>query len=150
MDRKRAGVLLTVTANLGVLGGLVFVGFELRQNTQQLRSEASSAITDAVNQMNESVYGDPELADILIRGEADFDSLDPVERRRFSTFQFSRLNIAIYVEDLAEEGVADISWDYIGVLADQFSTQPGLRQFLTSIEDVWVGSPDLYNRLAGR
>ena len=150
MDRKRAGVLVTIIANLGVLGGLIFVGLELRQNTQQLRSEASSAITESVNQMNGSVYGDPELVDILIRGEADFDSLDPVERRRFSAFQFSRLNIAIYVEDLAEEGIADVSFDYIDALATEFGTQPGLRQFLTSIEDVWAGSPDLYDRLSGR
>ena len=35
INRDRLNWWLTVLANLGVLGGLVFVGLEVRQNTTQ-------------------------------------------------------------------------------------------------------------------
>ena len=38
MDRDRLNWWLTILANVGMLGGIVFVGFEIRQNTSQLRA----------------------------------------------------------------------------------------------------------------
>ena len=71
---------LNLLANLAVLGGLVFVGLEIRQNTSQLRTDASYSITAAVNEVNAGLYGDPELTELLLRGEADLGALDAIER----------------------------------------------------------------------
>ena len=71
MDRDRLNWWLTILANVGMLGGLVFVGFEIRQNTSQLRAEASSSITASVNELNAGLYGDSDLAELVFRGEAD-------------------------------------------------------------------------------
>ncbi len=75
MDRDRLNWWLTLLANLGVLGGLVFVGFEIRQTTSQLRADASYSITASVNELNAGLYGDPELAELVFRGEADLGAL---------------------------------------------------------------------------
>ena len=75
VDRQRLNSWITLLANLGVLGGLVFVGLEIQQNTSQLRADASQAITESVNQLNAGVYGDPTLADVLLRGEQDLGHL---------------------------------------------------------------------------
>lgn len=51
MSRESWNWWLTLLANVGVLGGLVFVGLEIRQNTSQLRTEASYSITESVNEL---------------------------------------------------------------------------------------------------
>jgi hypothetical protein len=66
MKRKDVNLWLSSITNIGVLFGLVFVGYEIRQNTVQLRAESSQSITEGVNALNAGVYSDPELAKLLI------------------------------------------------------------------------------------
>lgn len=150
MNRERINWWLTLLANLGVLGGLVFVGLEIRQNTSQLRADASRSITEMVNQMNAGIYGDSALADILLRGEQDLAALASVERSRFEVFQYSRLNVAEYILDLESEGVSDLNFRYVDFTVNQYLTKPGLQQFARSIRDTWAGSDELYSRLIGQ
>jgi hypothetical protein len=60
MNRKNLSWWLSAVANLGVIGGLVFVGYEVRQNTAQLRADSSRSITETVNALNEGLYSNPE------------------------------------------------------------------------------------------
>ena len=149
MNRESLTWWLTLLANLGVLGGLVFVGLELRQNTSQLRTEGAHSVTEIVNSLNAGVYSDPSLADLIIRGSADLSSLDPVERERFDRFQFSRLNIAEYMLDLEREGVADLNFSYSEAVIRDFNTRPGLRAFIREYQAGYVGSEELLELLLG-
>jgi hypothetical protein len=149
MDRDSFSWWLTLLANVGVLGGLVFVGFEIRQTTSQLRSNASYSITASVNELNTGLYGDPELAEIVVRGEADLGALTPIERKRFDLFEFSRLNIAEYVQDLEGEGVSDLNFRYVEWVVREFQSKPGLRAFIREYKDLYVGSDELLARLLG-
>jgi hypothetical protein len=147
MDRERANSWLTLLANLGVLGGLVFVGLEIRQNTSQLRADASYSITESVNQMNEGMYGDAALTELVLRGEQNLDALDAIDRTRFEYYQFSRLNLAEYILDLEAEGVADLNFRYVDYIVSDFRSKPGLQEFITSVGDSYAGSAELYSRL---
>ena len=149
MDRDRLNWWLTILANVGMLGGLVFVGFEIRQNTSQLRADASSSITASVNELNAGLYGDSDLAELVFRGEADLGALTPVERTRFDAYQFSRVNIAEYMQDLEREGVSDLNFRYVEWVVREFQTKPGLRAFIREYEDLYVGSDELLARLMG-
>jgi hypothetical protein len=140
---------LSLLANLAVLGGLVFVGLEIRQNTSQLRTDASYSITAAVNELNAGLYGDPGLTELVLRGEADLSALDPIERARFDAFQFARINIAEYIEDLEMEGVSNLSFRYAEFIVREFQTKPGLRAFIREHQNTYVGSEDLLARLLG-
>ena len=150
MDRDTLNWWLTLVANLGVLGGLVFVGFEVRQNTSQLRAEASHSITASVNEMNAGIYADSTLADLLLRGAQDLEALSAIERVRFDAFQFSRLNVAEYIQDLENEGISDLNFRFVDFVVRDFRTEPGLRAFIREIEDKYVGSEELLARLTGR
>ncbi len=149
MNRKNLNWWLSSITNVGVLFGLVFVGYEIRQNTVQLRAESSQSITESVNALNAGTYSDPELAELLIRGTEDLGALSPVERSRFDAYQFSRLNIAEYVLDLEREGVSDLNFRYVEWIVRQFNEKPGLRAFIREHEDTYVGSEDLLARLLG-
>ena len=147
MTKSNLPRVIGVFANVAVLGGLLFLGYETRQNTVQLRAAASYSITEGLNNLNSGIYGNRELADLVTRGEQDLSSLDPTELTQFSAFQFDRINLAIHVQVLEEEGVVNVQFPYIEFLVDEYHRKPGLQQFIVSVEDVWRGAPELYDRL---
>jgi hypothetical protein len=147
MDRENLNSWLSLIANIGVLGGLLFVGYEIRQNTVQLRAESSRSITESVNDLNIGIYSDSEFAAVLIKGTADREVLSPVERYQFDMYQFSRLNIAEYVLDLEREGVSDLNFRYVDWIVRDFNDRPGLRAFIRDHQETYVGSDELLARL---
>ena len=147
MNREALNWWLTLSANVGVLAGLVFVGLEIQQNTKQLQAEASFTLTEIVNEQNAGIYENAELAELLMRGEQDLATLNPVELKRFSAFQYSRLNTAEYMEDLRKRGLADFNFQYIESVVRQYHTRPGLQAFIRERRDTYVGSQELLARL---
>ena len=147
MDQKKLNWWLSLLGNLGVLGGLVFVGFEIRQNTSQLRAEASHSITASVNEMNAGIYSDSTLADLVLRGEQNLGALNATERFRINAFQFSRLNVAEYIQDLEAEGVQNLNFRFVEYIVREFRTKPGLQAFIREREDNYAGSEELLEQL---
>ena len=113
-----------------VVASLVFVGYEIRQNTSQLRTEAARSVTEMVNQLNAGIFSDAALTVIIEKVEQDIDSLDEIERAQFESFQFARLNIADYVMDLESEGVSGLSFRYVDYVVGDFNRKPGLQRRL--------------------
>ena len=141
------GKTITILANLGVLVGLVFVGFEVRQNTQESRAEGARSITESVNATNAGIYSDPGLAELIIRGKEDISSLDPVERERFDRWTFSRLNIAEYILDLERGGVSDLNFRFVESVVQDFNSSPGLSDWIREQANAYSGSEELLSRL---
>lgn len=139
--------IVSILANIAVFGGLVFLGYETRQNTIQLRAEASYAITEGLNFLNSGEYNNPQLADLLNRGQQDLSSLTEVERIQFFAYEFARVNLAIHVQILEQDGVSEVQFPYLEFLIKDFHSKPGLQQFLVEVKDVWVGAPELYEML---
>lgn len=150
MKTKRINKWITLIANLGVVGGLVFVGFEVQQNTTQIRAEASYSINESLSNLNSAIYNDSVFADIVVRGEERLSSLSPTEQRQFKVYQYDRINLAIYVLELEDDGLAQLHFPYVDRLAQDFHRSPGLQEFLVLVEDEWVGHPELYERLRNR
>jgi len=149
MNREKVNWWISLLANIGVLGGLIFVGYEIRQNTSQLRAEGSRSVTEMVNHLITTSSASAELTEILEKGAESFESLDPIERARFEAFQFARLNIADYIMDLEQEGVSNLSFRYVDFIVGEFNRKPGLQDFIRRHEKTFVGSPELLKRLLG-
>ena len=150
MIREQINSWVALIANLGVVGGLVFVGLEVQQNTTQIRAEASYSINEALGILNSAIYNDPVFADMVVRGEKSFSSLTEVEQRQFSAYQYDRVNLAIHVLTLEDEGLSEVHFPYVDRLAQDFHGSPGLQAFLVFVEDDWVGHRELYERLRKR
>ena len=75
-------------------------------------------------------------------------NLDPVERSRFQAFYLERVNLAVYVSNLEREDTTDVHIDYIGALAREIASYPGVGEFWESWRENWAGSDELYDRLA--
>lgn len=149
MGSDRLTWWVALVANLGVIGGLVFLGYEVRQNTSRMRAEASYSINEGLETLTAARYRDPVLVDILLRADDDLDSLNPVERAQFVAYQYARLNLADYVLTLEKEGISDVHIGYVEWTVRDFRHKPGPRKWIASIKETWAGSDELYARLTG-
>ena len=143
-DWKTIAELVGITA---VVASLVFVGYEIRQNTSQLRTDGARSVTEMVNHLNAGIFSDATLTEIVEKGMQNFESLDEIERAQFESFQFARLNIADYIMDLEQEGVSDLKFRYVDYVVSDFNKKPGLQIFIRAHAKTYVGSPVLLSRL---
>ena len=120
--------------------------FEINQNTSEMRDEASYSINDTLLQMNSSMSGDPLLVELVLRGEQDIESLNPVEKEQFAHYEFSRLNLCEYILRLEDEGLSDVHIKYVEHIVRQFNRRPGLSKWIASVDD-YAGTDEFYSRL---
>ena len=150
---ERINQWLMIGANVGVLIGIVFLAFEVRQNTAQMRAEASYSIHQDVQRLNESVYGDSDLSRLLIKADEHYAQLDADERSRVEAYYFSEINLADFVMGLEQEGLSDVLFRTQDVIIKKFGESPGRRAFIggtykrVSAEEIFVRSERLHNLL---
>jgi len=68
MDSDRLNRWMTLGANIGVLAGIIFLAFELRQNTVATQLEASSNFQDSFSEIELFIAGSPGFAELLKKG----------------------------------------------------------------------------------
>ncbi|MCP5265346.1 MAG: hypothetical protein H6934_04515 [Burkholderiaceae bacterium] len=80
---------LSVLANIadllaaaGVIGSLVFVAFEIRKSSEQARLSNWTAVLSSLREHKRRT-DDPYVADLIVRGRADFESLSEAEKLSF-------------------------------------------------------------------
>lgn len=65
-----------------VVASLIYVAQQLRQNTQMMRSSASAERVQRDAELSGQVSNSPEFAALWLKGGAEFESLNEVERLR--------------------------------------------------------------------
>jgi hypothetical protein len=76
-----------------ILASLVFVGYQIRQNTRALRATSHHAVSDSFNAINTLIAGDPRVARIWRLGLAGLDTLDEDERASFGFIALAYMRI---------------------------------------------------------
>ncbi|MEJ2238785.1 MAG: hypothetical protein P8X82_10850 [Gemmatimonadales bacterium] len=128
----RVNQWLTLAANIGVFAGIVFLVFEIQQNTAQMRAEAAYSIHEDAQRLNEAIYQDADFTDLIMRAEQSFASLDANEQRRAQAYFFSQLNLADFIMGLREEGISDVSYGFVDLRLKEFRSMPGRKEFIKS------------------
>ena len=62
MDSK---VIIEMASTGAILLGLIFVGLELKQNTEAVESQTSQGLLELANQANNQIASDRQLAELL-------------------------------------------------------------------------------------
>lgn len=83
MKSDAAKLIVEAGGAIAVLLGLVFVGLELRQNTEAVEAATFQALTDASSEYILSIASDAELTRIVTTGHADPAALNEQEYARF-------------------------------------------------------------------
>lgn len=85
---------LTLVANLGVIAGLVFLGYEVRQNTNIAMASAYRENVQDIAEWRELLITDPELSRLFrIYSEQGIEALDDGGRRRIGALVFNVMGI---------------------------------------------------------
>ncbi len=85
MKKFDIGKTIQIIANIGVIAGIFFVGFELQQNTVAVKSEASNGIQENNAAIYEVILSDP-MMDIYQRGMVNPADLTVLETGKFHAF----------------------------------------------------------------
>jgi hypothetical protein len=90
MEKIDLGQAITISANIGVIAGIVFLGFELRQNNRLIASEALAVRAS----MNQTGWGylveNPDLVALLVRDQ-NGESLTEEEQFRLNAMWMKNL-----------------------------------------------------------
>ena len=81
MKSKKVNRWITLVANAGVIGGLIFLGVEIQQNTNTTRATAIQEATNVARQQLLMLAMDPDLMRLVM---TDFDDLDELDQRRMA------------------------------------------------------------------
>jgi len=91
---NKANQWLALVANLGVIASLVFLGFEVRQNTNIARASAYRENIQDIAEWRALFIADPELARLYgIYSREGFEALDVTGRSRVSALVFNVMGV---------------------------------------------------------
>ena len=85
MNLRALNHWLTLAANVGVMVGIVFLAYELQQNTVATQLEAATSFQTSYSEIEVSIYGDHEFAALLVKGRED-RPVDEIEELRLQVF----------------------------------------------------------------
>ena len=67
MKKLDLGQTVTILANLGVIAGIVFLAYELRQNNALLRFESDLRLLENQSAAASNIIADPTLAEVFVK-----------------------------------------------------------------------------------
>jgi hypothetical protein len=85
MKKIDLGQTISIFANLGVIAGIAFLGYEMQQNTTALQSTAGQNINNQIAAIYE-IRMQPEQAAIILKGNNHPDELTPVEQIQYDSW----------------------------------------------------------------
>jgi hypothetical protein len=68
VNLERTNTWLSLASNIGVLAGIIFLGYELQQNTVATQLEATSNFQESFSEIELLIAENPEFADLLQKG----------------------------------------------------------------------------------
>ena len=140
MSLQDLGSLGEFIGAVAVIVSLIYVGVQVRQNTQSVRSSAfQAAIRDATDNIDQVVH-DPELNRIWLVGLRDLDSLSHEERYRFAGYMTSILRRYESLLYQTQQGTLDPgAWEGIRANLKNTFSHPGILAW-------WPRARHLFNR----
>ena len=114
MKKIDLGQTITILANIGVIAGIIFLAFELRQTRITLRDSSHLSSVQLSHDLAGRLW-EPGFALTYQAGLGDLSSLSPEQRSQFEAYVWQRLNLWEYAFYSHQRGAMDeeiwIGWD---------------------------------------
>ena len=104
MDLATLAQLGEFVGGFFVVVSLVYLAYQVRQNTKSLRAENYARVLDRLSTLQAHLSTDPELNRIVSGGALAPDTLSPADRVRLSWALFELLGAAEFVFHQAQDG----------------------------------------------
>lgn len=111
MTLEQYAYLGQIFAAIGVVVSLIYVARQLGQNTAMMRVAAASEAVERDFDMVSPMIRSQELAQVWIKGEAEFSSLEPADQTRLMFFERRAIVLWHHRFQLRQQHlVPDASW----------------------------------------
>jgi len=107
MNIERLSSWLQIAANLGILGGMVLVIFQLNQNSEILQAQMMSAESRSVIDQEMQIIGEQGAA-AWVSAMTDPTNVSPEHHRIMEAFFWSAVESWRHIEQLERLGLADV------------------------------------------
>ena len=116
MNTDQLNKWLTLAANLGVIAGIIFLAMEINQSNRVAIAANDIALRQSFATLNESIYGNRELMELLVKAretDAEFSNVEweillTYVARQFNTWgSYERAYLAGLTSEDAMEGTLD-------------------------------------------
>ena len=139
MTISELGSIGEFIASIVVLVTLVYLTFQVRQNTQAMRMSQSQEFIRWNTEMVEPLANDRAVAELWIAGGQNFDELDATDQQRIVLFEWRAISAWNHYFNMRNQGlVPDHLWSELLFL---FKTI-GERQ---AMQEAWVQWRDAYD-----
>ena len=111
-----------------VVASLVYVGRQLKQTTETMRQTAAGYYLNLQDRLCSDVASNREFAERWVRGAADFDSLDDVDKQRVILFEQRAIAAWNQLFLLRQDGlVPDSQWQELIFSVKHFGSRQSAR-----------------------
>ena len=145
MNWDAIGTIAEVAGAIAVVVTLLYLAIQIRQSTSATRAGTSAYIDSALARTVGPLRDDPGFAAVWLKGCKDLNSLDEIERLRFTSHLLDMLNLAEHVHQVEKQGLSGTHIDYISWVSLLYRDNPGIRSFLDLLDN--VGSAELTERI---
>ena len=122
-------------AVFAIIGSLVFVGIQVRQNTRATQAASHHAVSNSLNEINRLFIENAEVTKIWLAGLNNRQGLSPEERWRFDSMLRAYMHVCETMYIQADLGTGDKSI--------MFAEENGIRTVLASSgsREWWAENP---------
>ena len=110
MKKIDLGQTVQMVANFGVIGGLIFLGLEISQNTTQLSRGEMNATMEQYSSWRHTIAANVDLAEVWGTGHRDLTSLSATEQIRFELMLADSFWLNYQFWDRAQVGAISLNW----------------------------------------
>ncbi len=98
-----------IIAVFAIIGSLIFVGIQIRQNTRATRAASHHAVSNSLNDLNCMFAESGEVTRIWLAGQNDRQGLSPQDRWRFDSILRAYMHVCETMYMQADIGTGDES-----------------------------------------
>jgi len=130
MNWDVASAAAEIIGAVAVIASLVFVGFQLRQNTRTMRLSSTNELLTQFEEIIKEIAASEEVASLLFRGVPDPESLEGIEHYRFTLLcQSSYFYMAKAHYQFRSGTLEPEMWDAIHSQMANFMNAPGMALY---------------------
>jgi hypothetical protein len=134
MNWEAVGAIAELAGAIGVIVSLVFLAIQIRSNSDNISQNTRALLSStdiSSNQIVLELYGpqanNSELAELTLKGHADYESLSAVEQYRYSMVLLGMFDShQTFFVQVQRDSATQETWDYYAKTFGELCKLPGV------------------------
>lgn len=127
-----------ITASIVIVISLVYVGYELKQNTKALQQGSYQSVMDRMLPLELALSTDPMLAGIYLQADVDPFELSPIDWYRYTRFSYPRFGEFEHLYLSHNTGsISEMQWSAFEPYFVDLACKPGPKRFWSENRHAW-------------